>query len=72
MRVTNIPKKGGTPVHGESKDHCYTIKSDGIICEIGRATTSQTVNDICTLVEASRDAGYQQALSDIRNFLGIK
>lgn len=69
----NLPTKNGPSIEGKASDHVYRVQTnDGwLICEIGRATDKQTAHDIAAAIRLARDAGYEQALMDIRHQLGI-
>lgn len=71
-QFTNLPKKDGPEIKGISLNYCYQIRTEnGIICEIGKNTDQGTASDIASAIRYARDAGYQQALSDVRRQLGI-
>lgn len=74
-KFTNLPtKKAGPNIESEVTETTYKIfTSDGwIICEVGRYSSKGTASDIADAIRFARDAGYEQALSDVRNQLGIK
>ena len=69
----NLPKKDELRIEGVDTDSHYRVqRDDGYrICEVEKNNDRQIASDIADAVRFARDAGYQQALSDIRNMLGV-
>lgn len=72
--IKNLPTKNEQEVRGESLPQGYRIsRSDNTqICLIGNTTSSQTANDIARAITEARDAGYAQAMAEIRSVIGVK
>lgn len=71
--LKNLPTKDGLRIVGESRSNGFRIFStdDTQICLIGNATPNQTASHIALAIAEARDAGYEQAKSEIRMMLGI-
>ena len=69
----NLPKKDELRIEGVDTDSHYRVQRDDgyLICEVEKNNDRQIASDIANAVRFARDAGYQQALSDIRNMLGV-
>lgn len=73
----NLPDKNGPAIKGIAEDHRFHIVSaqpsgDVTICEIERGSPDMIAQDIASAIRYARDAGYQQALRDVRRTLGIE
>lgn len=72
-RFINLPPKG-SEVECVVEPHCFRVQTeDGWrVCEISRVSYAATASDIARAIISARDAGYDQALANLRNELGIK
>lgn len=72
-QFVNLPGKDGPEIEWKVEENYYRIQtSEGWrICEVGRTTDRQTADDIACAIRFARDAGYKQALADVRRQLGI-
>lgn len=72
-QFTNLPRKGGPEIEGIPRAEYYQIQtSEGwAICRVEKTTDARIATDIADAIRFARDAGYQQALTDIRRQLGI-
>lgn len=72
MQFYNMPKKGES-LHGiiESNSFNLLTSKDYMVCEISLDSQVKTLSDIISALQCARDAGYEQAIEEQRQYLGI-
>ena len=76
MHLVNVPTKNER-LYGEYVSNAKEIKlvngsTHGIVASFAAFNAEITASNVASFGEAMRNAGYEQALSDIRKFFGIK